>query len=170
MLPMSRRLAQQQAAVQRKSALTAAAGTCSGAAAAPADRRLLSTSPQPHHHRVDDLVSNYQRACWDSYLATSRGSKALFKSIDTDFSGTISTAELKGFLTNINHKKLRKQALKYMEDRSDDTDMDLKGKRAIEIILLLPGYRYINIVTCIHLISRNESTCYIYFNFYHTFM
>ena len=69
----------------------------------------------------------YQKVCWESYLSTSRASKDLFNSIDTDSSGTISKEEVINFMDNIGRKGLREKAIKIMDQSPADAEFDLKG-------------------------------------------
>jgi hypothetical protein len=55
-------------------------------------------------------ISKTQKILWDSYLASGRGGVDIFKSIDTDNSGTISASELREFLSSIGRDDVNEHA------------------------------------------------------------
>lgn len=71
-------------------------------------------------------ISLDQKEKWRAYLASGRGSKALFDSIDTNHSNTISSKELRIFLELVNWKGINPKAVKILHELLDDHSVDLK--------------------------------------------
>jgi hypothetical protein len=71
-------------------------------------------------------VASWQKNCWDSYLATGRGSDDLFQSIDSDQDTKISKQEIDVFLQSVNYKGVHPRAFKMLDELASDHEMTLK--------------------------------------------
>ena len=65
-----------------------------------------------------------QKAHWESYLATGRGSAALFGSIDKDADGKLSPTDVKSFLDTVQRSHVLDKALKLLDNRAAENPLD----------------------------------------------
>lgn len=88
---------------------------------APLSKRGFSTTQQKHQAALSALTRQH----WNSYVATGRGSAALFDSIDADADGKICPADARVFVESVEHT-MSEKALKQLEQRvADDEPLDL---------------------------------------------
>lgn len=71
-------------------------------------------------------LASWQKNCWDSYLATGRGSDDLFQSIDSDQTKKISKQELDVFLQSVNYKGVHPRAFKMLDELASDHEITLR--------------------------------------------
>ena len=92
--------------------------------------RRLSTATWTHAYRQFSQQANHlqswQKGCWESYLASGRGSDDLFKSIDSNKSQSLSVEELHVFLDSVDHKGVHPRAFKMLDELAHDHPITLK--------------------------------------------
>jgi hypothetical protein len=71
-------------------------------------------------------LASWQKNCWDSYLATGRGSDDLFRSIDSDQTKKISKQELDVFLQSVNYKGVHPRVFKMLDELASDHEITLR--------------------------------------------
>ena len=67
---------------------------------------------------------------WDKYLATSRGSEALFNMIDANKTGVIGPTEISDWMTKVNRQGVNPAAWEKLERMSDDDALGLEEFRS----------------------------------------
>jgi len=67
---------------------------------------------------------------WDKYLATSRGSEALFNSIDTDKNNRVSPGEISDWMTTVERKGLNDAAWETLQNMRKDQELSLEDFRS----------------------------------------
>ena len=80
-------------------------------------RRVKSTINTSH-------LASWQKGCWTTYLANGLGSDNLFRSIDTDNDGGISSQELQTFLESVNYKGVHPRAFKMIHELTHDHELN----------------------------------------------
>jgi alanine transaminase len=81
-------------------------------------RAMSSTNP--------GHLASWQKGCWETYLASGRGSDTLFRAIDEDHTHAISVKELHVFLDSIGHKGVHPRAFKMLHELAHDHQITLK--------------------------------------------
>lgn len=87
------------------------------------DGRNLSTRPETK--RTVNDPAEIQRAHWNSYVATGRGSAALFGSIDVDADGLVCPNDVRVFVDSV-ERSMSERALKKLDARAEDHPLDLQ--------------------------------------------
>jgi aspartate/methionine/tyrosine aminotransferase len=85
-------------------------------------RRLLSVVSSA----AANAVTEAQRAHWDAYLASGRGSVALFASIDKDSDGKLSPTDLRHFMGNVDRSGVLPKVFHALDERAEDHPLSLQ--------------------------------------------
>jgi aspartate/methionine/tyrosine aminotransferase len=81
-------------------------------------RRLFSV--------VSDAISDAQSAHWGAYLASGRGSVALFASIDKDSDGFLKPSEIRHFMGNVDRSGILPKVFKALDERAEEHPLSLQ--------------------------------------------
>jgi hypothetical protein len=65
------------------------------------------------------LATDAQKAFWNSYLATGRGSVSLFRSMDKDGDGKLSPSDIKTFLHKVDKSGVLPKVMQQLDARAD---------------------------------------------------
>jgi alanine transaminase len=87
----------------------------------PIPRRLFSST-----NVVSAAVTDAQRAHWDAYLASGRGSVALFASIDKDSDGLLSPTDLRIFMGNVDRSGVLPKVFRALDERAEEHPLTLQ--------------------------------------------
>jgi aspartate/methionine/tyrosine aminotransferase len=82
-------------------------------------RRLFSNT-------MSAAVTDAQKAHWDAYLASGRGSVALFASIDKDSDGFLSPTDLRCFMGNVDRSGVLPKVFKALDERAEEHPLTLQ--------------------------------------------
>lgn len=82
------------------------------------------------HGRVFSTASDAQKAHWGSYMATGRGTKSLFASIDKDSDGKISTQDLRTFMQAVDRSGVLPKVVRTLDERAEDHPLTLQEFQA----------------------------------------
>lgn len=108
---------------QQASATAAAAAVANMSASAPGvNNRIMSSV-------VSKPVPDAQSTRWNSYLASGRGSKALFASINKDHNGKLSVSDIRNLLNAVDQFELagvNRKAFGVLDDKAEDHALTLQ--------------------------------------------
>jgi hypothetical protein len=98
------------------------------------DRTRIFSAVRPFLHSdrtrlfsdVPRAVTEAQKAHWDAYLASGRGSVALFASIDYDSDGELSAADLRHFMNAVDHSGILPNVRRALNEMAKESPLSLQ--------------------------------------------
>jgi hypothetical protein len=72
------------------------------------------------------FVTDAQKAFWNSYLATGRGSVSLFASIDKDGDGMLSPSDIRTFMHKVDQSGVLPKVMRQLDERAEEHPLTLQ--------------------------------------------